>query len=106
MAWGSRQVAVVRPMQEDFEGVAAAFDGVGGVVSNGEVFEVAGGLAGEAAGRAGGEFDGGVAAAFVLGAVAEVFAALVAFLAVGHGVTVIRGLGSRCALAARRRSFP
>ena len=62
------------PQQEDFEGVAAALDGVGRVVAHGEVFEVARGFAGEGAGRAGGQVDGAVAAALVLGAVAQVFA--------------------------------
>ncbi len=82
---GGCEVALGRPLEEELEGVAAAFDGAGGVVPDGEPFEVARGFSGEAAGDAGWEVGGGVAATFFLGAVAEVLAAIVAFFAVHAG---------------------
>ncbi len=87
------QVALVRPQQEDFEGVPAALDGVGRVVAHGEALEIAGGFVGEAAGKAGGQLVGVVAAALVLVALAQAAGRLVSFFA-GHG----GGLLVRCYL--------
>ncbi len=84
---GFCQVALRCPEEEDFQSVAAAFDGVGRVVAHGEVLEVGLGELGEGSGFALGEVLGGVAAALVLVALAKAVRCFVSFFSffAGHG---------------------
>ena len=62
---GLVQVALVAPIEEDFESVLAGFDGAFAVVLDGEGLEVAKGFGGEAAALSFREVSGAVAASFV-----------------------------------------
>ena len=80
---GVSHVAVDGPQQENLEGVAAALNGVRGVIAHGELFQIVGGVPGETARVAGRDAVGDVAAPVGAVALAELVRGLKALFP-GH----------------------